>query len=243
MSLHSCELLTSQGRTVLPFRLRRSRRNRYLRVSVRDNGEVLLSVPQYVNDSGALEFLRSQAEWLIRTIGRPPVQNPSILEHIQRQPWLSLDGHKAKVQLDSSKVRSHWVANPDHGETLIRCFTGENRSDELMRILVEMAKHYVPARVKTLAERLGLKIGGVQVRDQRTRWGSCSSNRNLSFNWRIILLPPRLHDHIIMHELAHLTHMDHSKRFYKLLAEYDPDSQANDHAISKISPVFMALGR
>jgi len=246
MSEQSCQLQTSDGSTVVPFRLRRSSRNRYLRVSVRDTGEVILSVPSSVSDSGAVEFMRSQAEWLLQTLGKAQSNRPpsNIVEHLKNEPWLSLDGRRARVMLDESRLRTHWVADPLRGETIIRYFTGKGSgSEEVMDALVEMAKRYVPARAKELAAKVGVEIGSVRIRNQRTLWGSCTSDGNLSFNWRVILLPPHLHDHIILHELAHSTHMDHSHEFYQLLQKYDPNSRQNDHSISKLSPVFMALGR
>jgi predicted metal-dependent hydrolase len=242
----SCHLQTPQGVTIVPFRLRRSRRNRYLRVSVRDTGDVILSVPPYVSDAGALEFMHSQAKWLLQVLGKVQAHcnGSSIFEYLKNDPWVSLDGHRAHVKLDESRIRTHWVADPARGETIIRYFTGNSRgSDELTEALVEMAKRYVPTRTRQIAERLGLKIGSVRIRNQRTLWGSCTSDGNLSFNWRIILLPPHLHDHIILHELAHMTHLDHSPAFYELLRNYDPDARKNDHTISKLSHVFMALGR
>ncbi len=237
-----CTLNTPDGGANIAFRLKRSSRNRNLRVSVRDTGEVILSVPRGVSDAGALDFLRSQAEWLIATLGKMP-QYPTITEHLQSEPWISLDGHRAHVMLDESKMRTHWVADPVRGETIIRCLMGADRDSELMNALSEMARRYVPERVMHLARKIGVKVNSVRIRDQRTIWGSCTSEGGLSLNWRIILLPPHLHDHIIYHELAHLSHMDHSKGFRQLLHRYDPDAERNDHSISKLSPVLMAMCR
>ncbi|MFA5257531.1 MAG: SprT family zinc-dependent metalloprotease [Opitutales bacterium] len=209
---------------------------------MRDTGDVILSVPDYVSDFSALEFLRSQAAWLIETLGKVP-EPPDIEAHLRSQPWISLDGRKAHVMLDESKMRTHWVADPQRGETIIRCVMGANRAEELINALAEMARRYVPERVTALAKKVGARINKVRVRDQRTLWGSCTGDGNLSLNWRIILLPPHLHDHIIYHELAHMRHMDHSPGFYRLLNSYDPEACRNDHSISKLSPVFMAMGR
>lgn len=239
----SCELLTPEGVRTVSFRLRRSRRNRYLRVSVRDTGDVLLSVPSHVSDSGALDFLRSQSLWLIQTLGKLP-RHTDIVEHLQSEPWLSLDGRRARVVLDKSRMRMYWEDDPERGDAVIDCVTSRNPDrQEIVKALSEMARTYVPGRVEVLADKVGVRFKRVTIRDQRTIWGSCTSRGNLSFNWRVILLPSKLHDHIILHELAHLTHMDHSSRFYSLLNRYDPDSFVNDNCISKLSPVFMALGR
>ncbi len=243
MTERICELNTPEGGTAIPFRLKRSSRNRYLRVTVRDTGDVVLSVPDDVSDSGAVDFLRSQAEWLLETLGRVPPA-PKLVDHLRAEPWISLDGRKAHVMLDEAKIRTHWVANPERGETIIRYVMGAEKADsELITALVDMAKRYVPERVGFLAKKVGARVGRVRIRDQRTLWGSCTSDGNLSLNWRIILLPPHLHDHIIYHELAHLKHLDHSRAFYRLLQSYDPDSSKNDHSISKLSPVFMGMGR
>jgi predicted metal-dependent hydrolase len=129
-------------------------------------------------------------------------------------------------------------------EAIIRCVNDHGvRPEEVTEALIEMARRYVPCRTRELAQKVGVTVGTVRIRNQRSRWGSCTSEGNLSLNWRIILLPPQLHDHIILHELAHLTHMDHSASFYRLLQQYDAEARQNDHSISKLSPVFMALGR
>jgi predicted metal-dependent hydrolase len=242
----SCELPAPYGGTVVPFRLRRSARNRYLRVSVKDTGEISLSVPMHISDSGALDFLRSQAKWLVDTIGqaRHKCGSGDILEHLRSEPWLSLDGRRAHLMLDESRVRTHWVADPVRCEAIIRCFNDRGvRPEEVTAALVEMARRYVPSRTRELAQRVGVTVGTVRIRNQRSRWGSCTSEGNLSLNWRVILLPPPLHDHIILHELAHLAHMDHSAAFYRQLQQYDPEARQNDHSISKLSPLLMALGR
>ena len=244
MIVSSCEIDTAAGKTVVPFRLRRSARNRYLRVSVRDTGEVTLSVPSFVSDSGALDFLRSQAEWLMKTLGKRTPQPSDLSSHLRDEPWISLEGNRARVMVDESRLRTHWVADPRRGEAIIRCFKdSQNRDDELTVALKEMALQYVPARARQLAERHGISIGRVRIRNQRTLWGSCTGDRNLSINWRVVLLPPELQDHVLLHELAHMTHLNHSRAFYELLRRYDAEADANDHRISKLSPVFMALGR
>ena len=242
----SCELPAPFGGTIVPFRLRRSVRNRYLRVSVKDTGEIFLSVPSHISDHGALEFLRSQADWLMETVGNSRRKRGSgdIVEHLRSEPWLSLDGHRAHVMLDESRVRTHWVADPARCEAIIRCFNEQGvRPEDVTEALTEMARCYVPCRARELAQQVGAPLGSVRIRNQRSRWGSCTSEGNLSLNWRVILLPPNLHDHIILHELAHLRHMDHSASFYRLLQQYDPEARQNDHTISKLSPVLMALGR
>jgi predicted metal-dependent hydrolase len=72
------------------------------------------------------------------------------------------------------------------------------------------------------AARLGLTVAQVSVRDQRTRWGSCGRNGRICLNWRLVLMPDWVRDYVIVHELMHLRRMDHSPRFWRLVAEAYP---------------------
>ena len=80
-------------------------------------------------------------------------------------------------------------------------------------------------RVAYYAEKLGVSYGKITLRQQKTRWGSCSSEKNLNFNWKLILAPPEVLDYVVVHELCHLKEMNHSKAFWdevgKVMPEYE----------------------
>lgn len=67
------------------------------------------------------------------------------------------------------------------------------------------------------------KMKRITIRDQKTRWGSCYETGTISFNWRLMLAPPEVLDYVVVHELCHLTHMNHSKEFWAKVAEVDPE--------------------
>ncbi|MBR3639422.1 MAG: M48 family metallopeptidase, partial [Clostridia bacterium] len=91
--------------------------------------------------------------------------------------------------------------------------------------LMRQAKEYIPPRAADLAKLIGVEYSGITVRCQRTRWGSCSSKRRLNFNCLLMLTPSEVVDSVIVHELCHLKHMDHSAEFYsdvrRAYPEYD----------------------
>lgn len=89
------------------------------------------------------------------------------------------------------------------------------------------AKEYIPKRVSYFARMLSVSYGTITIRDQKTRWGSCSSKGNLSFNWRLILAPPQVLDYVVVHELCHRKEMNHSKRFWELVESIIPDYAAH----------------
>ena len=73
------------------------------------------------------------------------------------------------------------------------------------------------------AARMKVTYGRITIRDQKTRWGSCSSGGNLNFNWRLLLMPERVMDYVIVHELAHRREMNHSAAFWQIVETYLPD--------------------
>ena len=90
--------------------------------------------------------------------------------------------------------------------------------------LKALARRDFAERARTLAARLGKSVARVGVRDPKSRWGSCSSKGALSFSWRLILAPPFVLDYLAAHEVAHLVEMNHSPRFWKVVASLVPDS-------------------
>jgi len=95
---------------------------------------------------------------------------------------------------------------------------------EEIEALVDLALEVIPKKVKFYAERIGVSYGRITIRNQRTRWGSCSAKGNLNFNCLLMLMPDEVIDSVVVHELCHRKHMNHSPEFYaeigKILPEY-----------------------
>lgn len=96
-------------------------------------------------------------------------------------------------------------------------------SEEVRRKGIERAKRIFPERTAYFAKRMGVDYGRITIREQKTRWGSCSSKGNLNFNWKLVLLAPELLDYVVVHELAHRREMNHSKNFWKIVEAELPD--------------------
>jgi predicted metal-dependent hydrolase len=88
------------------------------------------------------------------------------------------------------------------------------------------ARLEIAPRLDAAVARAGTKYSGLTIRGQRTRWASCSSKGAMSFNWRLLLAPPEVLDYVVEHEVCHLEVMDHSPRFWALLAARVPDWRA-----------------
>lgn len=101
------------------------------------------------------------------------------------------------------------------------------------------ARGFIESTVQRHAPDLGVSYGSIKVKNQKTLWGSCSSKKNLNFNWRIVMAPPAVAEYVVIHELCHLVHPNHSEAFWELLSEYskDPREKARwlkDHAVELI---------
>jgi len=93
----------------------------------------------------------------------------------------------------------------------------------LERALRARAHRELPARLLELASQHGLAVTRVSIRDQRWRWGSCNRTGHICLNWRLVTMPDSVRDYVLIHELMHLKRMDHSPRFWKLVAAACPD--------------------
>lgn len=89
----------------------------------------------------------------------------------------------------------------------------------------EAARELIHARLEALNVHYGFTYNKVAIRDQRSRWGSCSKMRNLNFNYRLVFLPPHLVDYVIVHELCHLEEFNHGPSFWALVARVVPEHQ------------------
>jgi hypothetical protein len=112
--------------------------------------------------------------------------------------------HDEWVERQRARLPGGGTTAADHSSVRARA------DDELPRLLMGWA------------ERLGLRVDAVSVRDQRTRWGSCGRNGRICLNWRLLLMPEWVRDYVLVHELMHLKRLDHSPRFWALVADACP---------------------
>ena len=128
-----------------------------------------------------------------------------------------------KKFLEKNKL---WVLRSLEKQTKIR-----NSEENFEKIKIEesedfyrqKAKEYLSERVKFFIEILDIKFNKIRIKNTKTRWGSCSSQKNLNFSWKIMLAPPKVIDYLVIHEICHLKEMNHSKEFWSLVELLDPN--------------------
>jgi predicted metal-dependent hydrolase len=130
---------------------------------------------------------------------------------------VSLTIHASKVLVVEGKVTAHLAAR-----TLIK------------KWLRTRAEQVLPPWLEKVSKQLALPYQSVTIRDQKTRWGSCSSRKNINLNQKLLFLPPHLVEYILIHELCHTVHMSHSSRFWALVKTYLPDYQTRREELRKV---------
>ncbi len=108
--------------------------------------------------------------------------------------------------------------------------------DYQKKVLMKKAKEYLPYRLEYYAKLYGYKYDKCRLTHANTRWGSCSSNRTISLNIGLMKLPEQLRDYVILHELAHLNHMDHSKDFWAEVGSHDKNYKVHNKKLKMFSP-------
>lgn len=95
--------------------------------------------------------------------------------------------------------------------------------EALKELYIKQARQYLSARIQAYAQKMGQHPQKIEIRNQRTRWASCSPIETLSFNWRLMMAPPPVIDYVVVHEIAHLEERKHNKRFWRLVQQHIPD--------------------
>lgn len=192
-------------------RLRRSPRARKLRLKIdpyRDGVEVVL--PRGASRRTALGLLETHSQWVGRHLQDLPERVDFLpgawvpvlgIEHAIRRTA----GTRGGVYAESGII---WVSGaPEHTSRRVRDW------------LKKRARAEIAPRLTAYAGRLGHKIGRLSLRDTRSRWASCSARGTFSFSWRLVMAPERVLDYVIAHEAAHLVELNHSPRYWRLVAE------------------------
>ncbi len=209
----------------VPYRIRRSDRARHARILVGGEG-VEVVVPRRFPMRDVAPFVEEKRSWIERTLRRMRESEtelpPARLEHGGELPYLG-ERLALVVRVERGRRRPHVSRR---GSEVVVAVGGPGRAalrDALERWYRRRARLEVKGRLDAAVAAAGVRYESLQIRGQRTRWGSCSSSGAMSFNWRLLLAPAEILDYVVQHEVAHLEVHDHSESFWSLLASRCPD--------------------
>lgn len=203
-----------------PFeiKVKRYRSSRSIKLRVIDDGTVVITAHALTPTSHINGFINQHLDWIHQNLEKVNQQKGHLTAERQELPlrgnqykFLLAIGSKERVEISGKKIIVH---SPTEAHGQVRKI--------LEKWYRKLAKEYFSERVILLGDLVNSDVKNVTIRSQRSRWGSCSSRQTISLNWRLILCPDWVSDYVIYHELAHLAHMNHSKKFWQLVESYFP---------------------
>lgn len=232
---------TCSAGSKFPVEVRRRKGTRHMRLRLNVRNRIVVSMPWHGSDRACREFIEKNRAWLEGQLRKAP-QVMRIREWLQHSAWLAVGGQQLPVHIqESSANRALCRVDREQGRIDFLLPRGADHDALMYSLVRQLAAKVVAARAYELALGLGLRPGRVTMRDQSSRWGSCSSKKTLSLNWRLMLVPSQLQDYVIFHELAHLTEMNHSRRFWDLLERYDPERRQHEAELDALTPLVMRV--
>lgn len=201
---------------VEPFEIIRSKR-KTLSISIDSFGRLIVRAPQRYPEEKINAFLREKEGWILRKkaeregagIRLPP-------ENLHGYEWLLLGRKHTILLAPIEKVRY------DREKNLIY-LPETNAKERLVRWLKEQAKRILTAATAEQAEKMGVCYKSVSVTSARGRWGSCSGDDAIHYSFRLLFAPKEVVEYVIIHELSHVKHKNHSKAFWAQVERYVPD--------------------
>ncbi len=197
----------------IPYTVRRSGRARRVRVNVSAQAGVEVVLPARAPMRDAEAAVVELRPWIERRLGEVRETLAVLAGRGSTLPYLD---ETLQLVPQAGRTRVH-----RRGEELL--VPAEGAGPAIERWYRRAAHAEIAPRLDRAAAAAGLAYNGLSIRGQRTRWASCSSRGSMSFNWRLLLAPERILEYVVWHEVCHLEVLDHSPRFWALLARHWPD--------------------
>jgi predicted metal-dependent hydrolase len=215
----------------------RSWRARHYRLTLRHDGVAVATIPPRGSEREAVRFVAQHRDWLERARERQR-HRPRSAEVWTPGTHVLWRGELTEIRLAIGAAPPVWGEAPRPAVSLAADVFRVARLDGDLRPTLEAhfarrAKIELPARTWELAAETGMDIKQVTVRNQRSRWGSCSAGGTVSLNWRLVQTPDFVRDYIIYHELMHLAEMNHSARFWSRVEEVCPGWREAEHWLKR----------
>ncbi|MEL7586716.1 MAG: SprT family zinc-dependent metalloprotease [Prolixibacteraceae bacterium] len=213
----------------------RNNRSRRIRLRVKPDGEVLVSMPALVSEQKALDFVRSKVNWILKQQQDLKAgltifdSNNGFKTKFHLLRIIRVEHAKVSAMVGQGIVQVNIPNRYDYNHPEIQNFVRK----VLVQVMRQEAKVYLPSRLNELAKIHGLSFENVYVKHVKSRWGSCSSVNNINLNLHLMRLPDRLIDYVLLHELAHTVQKNHGPHFWRLLERICPGARVLNHELKR----------
>lgn len=222
-----------------PLKLRESKRAKHVTLKITVLGEVEIVTPQGYNRDHLAEIVAARQDWIESALRRLEQAGRTITPDFQtihptELDLLSLSETWRIVYLQTSRERITVTAMGDRTLSLVgNTSSAQSCHRTLCRWLKHKAEVDLVPQLHQVSQAINLPYTRVGIRGQKARWGSCSNQKHISLNYKLLFLPQPLVHYVLVHELCHTVHMNHSSRFWQLVAEKMPDYESAKHQLKQ----------
>jgi predicted metal-dependent hydrolase len=211
------------------YKIRKHRLAKYVKLRASTERGLEITVPIRFNPKEIPLILEENKNWILKQLSKLQIKKIDTLpEHIAlhaiNQTW-----RVYYVECDS---KFEMIARPNQEIVLVgHLHDKQFCQDKLIHWVKNVAKEYLSSQIELLSRQTELDFNSLTIRDQHTLWGSCTAKKSISLNYKLIFMPHRLLQYVIIHELCHTQHLNHSERFWNQVAMYDPAWRAHRHEL------------
>jgi len=220
---------------IIEYTLIKSKR-KTVGIKITDRGEVVVSAPLRASEKVIEEIVLKKARWIVEKLKLVNEKR----KNVERREFIDgatipLLGDEYPLIVEEALIKGSSLKfdGKVFNVRVNKALTNEERQQFIKEVLIiwmrKKAKEIFEERTRYYANRLELNFNKITIKEQKTLWGSCSSKNNINFNWRLVLAPIEVLDYVVVHELCHLKHRNHSKEYWgfvkEAMADYEEKRQ------------------
>ncbi len=195
-------------------------RSQSIKLKIETNGQIVVVTPRGIPKFLIEQFVHKQKDWINKHLTKLDTSGVKL-----KKDEIQIFGKKFNLQIVHDHDRDYGlkiIGQKIILNSVIASPSQQKITLDLQNFFKRTAEKYLFPRTYQLGKLMQIDFKKITLRQQKSRWGSCSSRGTLSFNWRLVHFSPEVIDYVIIHELAHRIHMNHSAAFWKLVKLYDP---------------------
>ncbi len=216
-----------------PYLLVRSSRAKHIRIKLSNTGTLSLILPKGISENFGHSFMLSKSEWVEKNLNKLSLSEKALIPkslnfRLLNELW----------QVEYIRQSGRQINLNEFSDFNLR-ISGDTSDIATLHAVINQwckkkAKVVFTQMLEELAEEHGFHYNGLSIRAQKTRWGSCSSKKNINLNCKLLFMPREVVEYVMIHELCHTLEMNHSARFWNLVADCDPNYKENRKVLKQM---------
>ena len=207
-------------------------------MSVNKDGSVTVKAPlRYPSDKEIADFVEQKIDWILKQREiQEDREDMRLVRRFETDYSFPFLGEERLIEMQKGKKNAFTYENgkiriqTPYYDALIKDYEAEENKlaieklqNDLKKWYKKQASAYITRRVEYYKEIIGVSVNSVSIKSRKSQWGSCDSNGDITFSWRLVMARPEAIDYVVIHELCHRKHMDHSRDFWNQVQKYMPD--------------------